>query len=75
MKLHELPSEFRDLISIVAENKHLSVSAIERDYYIVMLPKNLFAEINIILKSIDVFWICRRLRNTRTMWCWTAARV
>ena len=23
----------------------------------------------------SVSWICRRLRNTRTMWCWTAVRV
>ena len=41
MKLHEFPSEFKDLISIVAESKHLPESAIERDYYIVMLLKNL----------------------------------
>ena len=41
MKLHEFPSEFRDLISIVAKDKHLPESAIERDYYIVLLLKNL----------------------------------
>ena len=41
MKLHEFPSEFKDLISIVAESKHLPESVIERDYYIVMLLKNL----------------------------------
>ena len=41
MKLHEFPEEFRDLISIVAIDKHLPESAIERDYYIVMLLKNL----------------------------------
>lgn len=41
MKLHEFPSEFKDLISIVAESKHLPESAIERDYCIVMLLKNL----------------------------------
>ena len=41
MKLHEFPEEFRDLISIVATDKHLPESAIERDYYIVMLLKNL----------------------------------
>ena len=41
MKLHEFPDEFRDLISIVATDKHLPESAIERDYYIVMLLKNL----------------------------------
>lgn len=41
MKLHEFPSEFRDLISIVAKDKHLPESAIERDYYIVLLLKKL----------------------------------
>ncbi len=41
MKLHEFPDEFKDLISIVATDKHLPESAIERDYYIVMLLKNL----------------------------------
>lgn len=41
MKLHEFPNEFQDLISIVAESKHLPESAIERDYYIVVLLKNL----------------------------------
>lgn len=41
MKLHEFPEEFRDLISIVAADKHLPESAIERDYYIVMLLQNL----------------------------------
>ena len=41
MKLHEFPDEFRDLISIVAIDKHLPESAIERDYYIVMLLQNL----------------------------------
>ena len=41
MKLHEFPSEFRDQISIVAKDKHLPESAIERDYYIVLLLKNL----------------------------------
>lgn len=41
MKLHEFPNEFRDLISIVATDKHLPESAIERDYYIVMLLQNL----------------------------------
>lgn len=30
MKLHEFPDEFKDLISIVAEDKHLPESAIER---------------------------------------------
>ena len=41
MKLHEFHSEFNDLISIVAADKHLPESAIERDYYIVMLLQNL----------------------------------
>lgn len=41
MKLHEFPSEFSDLISIVALRKHLPESAVERDYYIVLLLKNL----------------------------------
>lgn len=41
MKLHEFKNEFKDLISIVAADKHLPESAIERDYYIVMLLKNL----------------------------------
>ena len=31
MKLHEFTTEFRDLISIVAADKHLPESAIERD--------------------------------------------
>lgn len=42
MKLHEYPEQFRDLISIVAAYKHLPEAAIERDYYIVLLLKNLF---------------------------------
>ena len=41
MKLHDSPNEFQDLIAIVAEQKHLPESAIERDYYIVYLLKNL----------------------------------
>ncbi len=41
MKLHEYQTEFKDLISIVAADKHLPEDAIERDYYIVMLLKNL----------------------------------
>lgn len=41
MKLHEFPNEFKDLISIVAADKHLPESAIERDYYIVLLLQNL----------------------------------
>ena len=41
MKLHEFPDEFKDLISIVATDKHLPESAIERDYYIVMMLQRL----------------------------------
>lgn len=41
MKLHGNPSEFRELISVVAAYKHLPESAIERDYYIVLLLNNL----------------------------------
>ena len=41
MRLHNFPNEFQDLISIVAEQKHLPEAAIERDYYIVYLLKNL----------------------------------
>lgn len=41
MKLHEYTNEFKDLISIVAADKNLPESAVERDYYIVLLLKNL----------------------------------
>ena len=41
MKLHKFQDEFNDLISIVAQYKHLPESAVERDYYIVMLLQNL----------------------------------
>lgn len=41
MRLHEYQDEFRTLIPVVAEYKHLPETAIERDYYIVMLLKNL----------------------------------
>lgn len=44
MKLHEYPEEFRTLITLVAADMHLPESAIERDYYIVMLLKNLADE-------------------------------
>lgn len=37
MKLHEFADDFRDLITVVAGEKHLSESAGERDYYIVMM--------------------------------------
>ena len=41
MRLHNDVDAFRELISIVAAYKHLPESAIERDYYIVLLLKNL----------------------------------
>lgn len=41
MLLHKYPNEFSNLISIVANHRHLPESAIERDYYIVYLLKNL----------------------------------
>lgn len=41
MKLHEFPEEFHDLISIVSREKHILESAVERDYYIVMMLQNL----------------------------------
>lgn len=41
MKLHEYQDEFHDLISIVANKFHIPESAVERDYYIVLLLKNL----------------------------------
>lgn len=41
MRLHEYPNEFGDLISIVAADKGLPESAVERDYYIVLLLQRL----------------------------------
>lgn len=41
MNLHYYKDEFKQLISIVAAYKHLPESAVERDYYIVLLLKNL----------------------------------
>ena len=41
MKLHTHPEEFRELITVVANEKHISESAVERDYYIVMMLKAL----------------------------------
>lgn len=41
MRLHEYTNEFNDLISLASVYKHLPESAIERDYYIVLLLKNL----------------------------------
>lgn len=37
MKLHTFPEEFQELIAVVANEKHISESAVERDYYIVMM--------------------------------------
>ncbi len=41
MKLHLYPDTFRQLISVVAYDKHISESAVERDYYIVKMLKAL----------------------------------
>lgn len=41
MKLHVFPEEFQELITVVANDKHISESAVERDYYIVMMLKTL----------------------------------
>ena len=41
MLLHNYPNEFKDLVAIVADQMHLPESAIERDYYIAYLLKNL----------------------------------
>lgn len=41
MKLHHFPEEFQQLITVVANDKHISESAVERDYYIVMMLKAL----------------------------------
>lgn len=41
MNLHKYVEDFKALITIVAEYMHLPEAAIERDYYIVMLLKNL----------------------------------
>lgn len=41
MQLHTFLEEFKELISIVAKEKHISESAVERDYYIVMMLKAL----------------------------------
>ena len=41
MKLHEYHEEFKTLISIVASKLHVPESAVERDYYIVLLLKKL----------------------------------
>lgn len=41
MLLHTHPDEFRELITVVAADKHIPESAVERDYYIVMMLKAL----------------------------------
>lgn len=41
MKLHENQTEFRELITLTAREKHISESAVERDYYIVRALKQL----------------------------------
>lgn len=41
MLLHKYNEEFRELITIVAHSKNLPESAVERDYYIVLLLHNL----------------------------------
>lgn len=41
MRLHTYPEEFRELITVVANDKHISESAVERDYYIVMMLRAL----------------------------------
>ena len=51
MKLHTNPEEFRELISIVAREKNISESAVERDYYIVMMLKALSERISQISKK------------------------
>ena len=41
MKLHEHKEEFEELIAIVANHIGIPADAVRRDYYIVMLLKNL----------------------------------
>lgn len=41
MNLHEHTDDFSDLVSITAAYKHIPESAVERDYYIVLLLQNL----------------------------------
>ena len=35
MKLHEFPEEYNELVSLVAREKHISESAVKRDYAII----------------------------------------
>ena len=39
MKLHEFPEEYNELVSLVAREKHISESAVKRDYAIVRLDR------------------------------------
>ena len=41
MKLHEFPEEYNELVSLVAREKHISESAVRRDYAVVRLLKNI----------------------------------
>lgn len=41
MKLHMFPDEFKELVPIVAADKHIPESAVVRDYYIVLMLKAL----------------------------------
>lgn len=41
MKLHNFPEAFQELVTVVAQEKHIPESAVTRDYYIVMMLKAL----------------------------------
>ena len=41
MKLHNYPSDFSDLVTIVANQMHLPEPAVKRDYFIVSMLKHL----------------------------------
>lgn len=41
MRLHEIPDDFRDLITLAAQYKHIPEAAAERDYYIVYMLQKL----------------------------------
>ncbi len=41
MKLHEFPEEYKELVSLVAREKHISESAVKRDYAIIHRCKNI----------------------------------
>ena len=53
MKLHTHPEEFRELITVVANEKHISESAVERDYYIVMILE--IAEATVLMQTSAFF--------------------